>query len=59
MRKNDKKIYSQIIKMIKREERILRCLNKVKQSLKDEDDPSVVERHIRKLISIYSESQNW
>lgn len=52
-------IYIEILKMIDREERILRSLNMVKELIENDGDGSAIKYNIYKLMDIYEESQNW
>lgn len=53
----NEKVYEDILKMIDREERILNALNAVKQSIENDYDDCVVSYNLRRLISVYEESQ--
>ena len=55
----NEKIYLEILKMIDREERILRSLNVVKELIENDGDGSAIKYNIYKLMDIYEESQNW
>lgn len=51
--------YQDILKMIDREERILEALNIVRQSMENEDDDYTLCCKLRRLVSIYEESQDY
>ncbi len=53
----NEKIYTDILKMIDREERILSALNVVKRSIENGYDDCIVSDNLRRLISVYEESQ--
>jgi PII-like signaling protein len=55
----NEKIYIEILKMIDREEKILRSLNVVKELIENDGDGSAVKYNLYKLMDIYEESQNW
>ena len=55
----NEKIYIEILKMIDREEKILRSLNVVKELIENDSDSSTIKYNLYKLMDIYEESQNW
>ena len=55
----NEKIYLEILKMIDREEKILRHLNVVRELIENDGDSSTIKYNLYKLMSIYEESQNW
>lgn len=55
----NEKIYIEILKMIDREEKILRSLNVVKELIENDSDSSAIKYNLYKLMDIYEESQNW